>query len=424
MARQSEALVELWRKLGAALAQYRESVPLNQTELGRKTHYSRTSISHIEAGRQFPSREFWATADETCRARGELLALHDEIRARLDALKIEEIADRQERHRTHDSFATPERAEDEQAAWELARRAAASDVGAETIARLEDVVDDLASAYSVTAPAVLLQHIRQHLRYVDRLLDARKTLTEHRRLLVVAGWLSLLAATVHIDLNHSAAATARLRTAASLARHTEHPEIHAWCYETEAWRTLTDGNHVRAVKMSLAAQELSPAGSSVAIQSTAQLGRAYARLKQPTETYAAITQVHELVAPMAKPARPEHHFRYDPDKALAYTATTLAWLGDPAAEGYAREIITRLGPTEDVAKWPRRVASAKLDLALALLSTNRLDEACETTVRALESGRVVPSNHWRALEVVEAVETRGLPEAPDLREAYETLGQE
>ena len=53
----------------------------------------------------------------------------------------------------------------------------------------------------------------------------------------------------------------------------------------------------------------------------------------------------------------EHHYRYDPDKSVAYVATTLAWVGDPAAESYAREIITRLKPAESTGKsltrcWP------------------------------------------------------------------------
>ena len=119
--------------------------------------------------------------------------------------------------------------------------------------------------------------------------------------------------------------------------------------------------------------------------------------------------------------RKEHHYQYDPAKSLSYTATTLAWLGDPAAETYAREVINRLSPSDDITKWPRRVASANIDLALVLLAENRLDEACHSAQKAIMSGRVVPSNHWRALEVVKAVEARQLPEAPDLRDAYEGL---
>ena len=311
--------------------------------------------------------------------------------------------------------------DDEQDAIELVRRINASDVGDETLHRLEAMADELAVAYPKTPPDILLGRIRQHLGYVSHLLDARMTLAEHRRLLVVGGWLSLLAATVHIDLNQANAATARLKTAASLATHTGHDEIHAWIYETEAWRVLTEGNYAKALELSQTAKAIAPAGSSAAIQATAQEGRANARLGRRHETYAAIQQVHDLVAPMPRPDLPEHHYHYDPDKSVAYTATTLAWAGDPAAEDYAREVIHRLGAGTDPTTWPRRVASANIDLSLALLVTNRLDEAFNHTLQAITSGRVVPSNQWRAAEVLHAVEQHGLHQAPDLREAFENM---
>jgi hypothetical protein len=121
---------------------------------------------------------------------------------------------------------------------------------------------------------------------------------------------------------------------------------------------------------------------------------AWARLRQPRQTYSAIKRVNKLVSPLEGPDHPEHHYRYDPDKSVAYVATTLAWVGDPAAESYDREIIARLKPSNGT--WPRRVAAAKLDLAVVLLVTNRLDEACGAALQAILSGRVVPSNHWRA----------------------------
>jgi hypothetical protein len=74
-----------------------------------------------------------------------------------------------------------------------------------------------------------------------------------------------------------------------------------------------------------------------------------------------------------------------------------------------------------VSRWPRRVATSHLDLALALLITDRLDEAAACALAAIQSGKIVPSNHWRALEVVRAVEARELPESADLREAYEQM---
>jgi hypothetical protein len=212
-----------------------------------------------------------------------------------------------------------------------------------------------------------------------------------------------------------------LRTAQTLALQAGHAEIHAWCFETKAWSVLTDGDYAHAVALSQATQRIAPRGSSAYVQATAQEGRAWARMGQSKETYDALDRVAKLVSPMSRPDRPEHHYRYDPDKSVAYTATTLAWLGDPAAELYTREVINWLRSAEIAGRWPRRVASAQLDLALALIAADKLDEACARAQSALESGRVVPSNHWRALEVVGAAEDRGLPEAQDLRETYEAM---
>jgi DNA-binding XRE family transcriptional regulator len=436
MAREPEEIAAKRRALGERLAAFRQAADLTQADVARVAICDRTMIAHVEKGRSRADERFWQAVDQECHADGTLLAGFHE----LQAVKAEH------EQRTRDTRLTESRAkvaqfstpaaspapaswltpsppaeDDELEALELARRVGASDVGDETLTRLELVVDQLATAYPKTPPAALLQRVRQHLGYVNHLLNARKTLSEHRRLLVVGGWLSLLGATLHIDLTQYPAAAARLKTAAGLARHAEHDEIRAWCFETEAWRVLTEGHYPHALELSRAAQAIAPTGSSAAIQATAQEGRAWARLHQPRETYAAIDRVHRLVSPMPKPDTPEHHYRYDPDKSVAYTATTLAWLGDPAAESFARDVIARLGPTNDVAKWPRRVATANIDLALTLLATDRLDEACDATMRAISSGRVVPSNRWRAAEVVQAVAARQLPEATTLREAYEEM---
>jgi transcriptional regulator with XRE-family HTH domain len=104
--------------------------------------------------------------------------------------------------------------DDEISAIEFARKAAASDVGTATVERLEQAVDSLAVAYPGTAPGTLLRRVRAHLGYLATLLEARKTLAEHRRLLTVGGWLSLLAATAMIDLGQHDAANAHLGTAA------------------------------------------------------------------------------------------------------------------------------------------------------------------------------------------------------------------
>ncbi|MFF4988726.1 hypothetical protein ACFY19_16125 [Streptosporangium saharense] len=309
--------------------------------------------------------------------------------------------------------------DEETEALELARRVAASDVGGETLDRLEEIVDNLATAYQGTPPAELLGRIRQHLTYVLHLVEAKKTFVEHRRLLAAGGWLSLLASTCHIDLRQFEAAATWLRTATQLARHAEHPEIEAWCLETEAWQAVTTADYRRALTLTRGAQALAPRKSSAFIQATAQEGRIWARLGSGPETRDALNRVAQLVSPLSMPDRPEHHYRYDPSKSEAYVATTLSWLGDPAAVPYARQVVARM--EADVPFRPRRAVSARLDLALALLAADQPDEAGRLVLEAMTSGVLVPSNHWRANEVITTLETRGLPEAPDLREAYRAL---
>ncbi|WP_218125674.1 hypothetical protein [Sinosporangium album] len=308
--------------------------------------------------------------------------------------------------------------DDELEAMELARRVAASDMGEETLERLEMAVDDLAVAYPRTPPAELLQRVRRHISYVSTFVNARMTLAEHRRIIVAGGWLSLLAATCHIDLRQFPSGAARLRTAMQLAKHAEHAEIAGWCLETEAWQALTSGDHRQALALAQSAQRVAPKGSSAYIQATAQEGRAWARLGAGPETRDALGRVSRLVEPLPIPDRPEHHYRYDPAKSDAYTATTLSWIGDPAAERYARGVLARLESTTDGPPRPRRAASARLDLALALLAADLPDEAADTALVAITSGLLAPSSYWRAAEVVSALEARRLSETAELREAY------
>jgi transcriptional regulator with XRE-family HTH domain len=368
---------------GIQLRQLRESAGVSLAVMAVRTHFSEGHLSKVETGNRAVTAYVRAAYEQALGMEGAALT------------------------------------DDQAAAEELAARAAMSDVGEETLRRLEAVMDELAVAYPVSSPQQLLDHTRLHLAYVGRLLDGRKTLEEHRRLLVVGAWLSVLRATLHIDLGHEVPASAALNTSTALARQAGHDEIHAWCLETAAWRALTAGHYRHAVTLSQAAQTIAPPGSSAMAQATAQEGRAWARLKAPKETREAMSRVGVLLDSMQVPEQPGHHYQYDPEKFAAYEATTLAWLGDPAAEHLARAFISTLNTPEGGARWPRRLTAANLDLALALVATDKLDEAAALAMTAVSSGVLVASNRWRALEIVREVESGGLPEARGLREAYE-----
>ncbi len=222
------------------------------------------------------------------------------------------------------------------------------------------VVDDLAIAYPATPAGSLLVRVRTHLGYVGRLLDARVTLSEHRRLPFAGGWLSLLAATCLIDLHTDHAAEAYPRTAAQLSRETGHPELTAWVLETRAWQALTAGDFRHAAEISQGAQLAVPHGSSACIQAVAREGRAWARLGDAAETYRVLKYLEALISPLSPPGRPEHHYRYDPPKSQAYVATTLAWLGDKAAESTTRQVLAAIEAPGTVPPRPRRAVPMEI----------------------------------------------------------------
>jgi transcriptional regulator with XRE-family HTH domain len=379
---------------GGELARLLTERGIGVRELARAVYCNPGHVSNLRSGKARPSRELAAAIDGHLDAGVALVAL---------APAAGRVATA---------------AGDEIAALELARRAAASDVGNGTCERIELAVDDLAAAYPRTEPGDLLGRVRAHLGYTSKLLDGRATLAQRRRLLVSGGWLSLLAATCLIDLDEDPPAVAYLRTAEQLARETGHAEIAAWVLETRAWMAVTAGDHRAAVTLAQGGQRVAPRDGSAVIQATAQEGRAWARMGDTAQTSAALARIEDLVAPLAEPDQAEHHYRYDPAKAEAYVATTLSWVGDPAAEQVARDVLGRLELPAHGMPRHRRAASARLDLSLALVGQGKHDEASGTALQAVTSGYLVPSNYWRAREVITAVSARGVPEARELADAY------
>jgi len=386
---------------GTELARLMAARCIGVRELARMVPCNAGHISNLRSGKARPSPELADVLDERLEGGGSLRALvptHERRRPQPAMIRDDD--------------------DDEIAAVELGRLVEVTEVGTGTVERLELAVDELAIAYPSTPSAELYGRVRGYLRYVGGLLDARMTLGEHRRLLAVGGWLSLLAATTLIDLHRDQAAAAHLRTAAQLARESEHAEIAAWCLETQAWQVLTAGDYQRAADISQAAQRIAPKMGSAFIQATAQEGRAWARLGAAAETRAALSRVEALVSPLPMPERPEHHYRYDPPKAQVYVATTLSWLGDKAAEGLSRQVLAAI-EAPGARPRPRRAALARLALALALTAADKHDEAAGVTLKAIRSGRLAPVDGRRAREIVLAVAERGVPEAAELTEAYQ-----
>lgn len=169
------------------LAERRKTLGLSQERLAEVLEVDRSTVARWERGEVDP------------------LAWHRPALAKALEVSMEELA----LLLTTVELPGPDRdrsPDDELEAMELARRVEASDVGVETLARLEAAFDTMAMAYATAQPQELITRLRNHLMYVSQLMDARKTMRQHRRLLLVGGWFALLAATVHIDLCQDAPA--------------------------------------------------------------------------------------------------------------------------------------------------------------------------------------------------------------------------
>jgi transcriptional regulator with XRE-family HTH domain len=138
---------------------------LSQNETARRVPCNPGYLSKVAAGTKRPSAEMRSRLDDVLSAGGALAAIEP----------VPALAD-------------------DTSLIELARRAAASDVGSDTVELLADSADSMCRDYPVMAAAALSARAREHLRYTAGLLGKRTTLGEHCELLVTAGWLSALLA--------------------------------------------------------------------------------------------------------------------------------------------------------------------------------------------------------------------------------------
>ena len=278
--------------LGVLLHRLRTLAGLTQAGLGRLAGYDGSYVGATERAAVRPSRDLVERCDHALQAGGALLALWP-------------LADREwAAPATRDPSPLPPGAAADRPpppgpgpeaapladpgpdagagavvdAMELARRAEASELGTAALAGVERAVARLRRAASATPPRELIPAVRAQLRYVGRLLEGRLTLSRHRRLLVAAGWLSLLLARLHFDAGDREAAEAGRDAALRLARQAGHAELAAWAVEALASWALVDGRFREALDLARAGQDLAPPASAAAVQLALDEAQAWASL--------------------------------------------------------------------------------------------------------------------------------------------------
>jgi hypothetical protein len=140
------------------------------------------------------------------------------------------------------------------------------------------------------------------LRQVGRLLERRPTLAQHRRLLVAAGWLSVLAARLFFEAGDREAAEASRDAAFRLARLAGHAELAAWSVEALALWALADGRFADALALARDGQDLAPPASAAAVQLALDEAEAWTLLGDPAQAAGARHQADLTRAMLPAPA--------------------------------------------------------------------------------------------------------------------------
>jgi transcriptional regulator with XRE-family HTH domain len=261
--------------LGALLRRLRNFNGLTQAGLGRRTGYHGSYIGAVERSAVRPSRELVERCDEALRADGVLLMLWPlvDLEGTLPATDGDEPA--------LELVAPDARPGSDGAVFEaveVARRAEASELGPGTLAGVERTVARLRDAAAGTPPGALLPAVLAQLGYVGRLLERRPNLAQHRRLLVAAGWLSVLVAQLSFEAGDREAAEASRDAAFRLARQAGHAELAAWSVEALALWALADGRLTDALELAQSGQDLAPPASAAAVQLALDEAQAWSSL--------------------------------------------------------------------------------------------------------------------------------------------------
>ena len=279
--------------LGVLLRRLRTLSGLTQAGLGRLTGYDGSYVGATERAAVRPSRDLVERCDHALDAGGALLALWpladrewagDGIPAAEPAAAGPTAAggsgtrpDPPPAPPPVASFPGPG-GDPAVEVMEVMRRAEACGVGEAAVAGIEGAVARLRRAATATPPRELLPAVRAQLGYAGRLLGEGPTLGRHRRLLVAAGWLSLLLARLHFDAADRAAAEAGRDAALRLAGQAGDAELAAWAVEALASWALADGRLHRALDLARAGQDLAPPASAAAVQLALDEAQAWALL--------------------------------------------------------------------------------------------------------------------------------------------------
>ena len=275
---------------------------------------------------------------------------------------------------------------------EILNRLNRSDVDEATLDALRITTDRLCSEYPYMPSEQLLVEGRQWMRRVVELTKKNLTLSQHREVLALSGWLALLVGCVEYDTGNRHGAEATRRAALSIATEADHAEVAGWAHEMRAWFSLTTGDYRGVIAAAQAGAEVA-GNHSVAVQLAAQEAKAWARLGDRRQVEVALDKGRQLLEGMPYPENLDNHFVVDPAKFDFYAMDCYRLVGeDRLARSLAEEVLRAGTDFDGTERSPMRNAEARVTLGVAAAREGDLEQAVTFGERALQGERQsVPS---------------------------------
>jgi len=353
---------------GDALKRLRVAARLSQADLAKAAAWSQSQVSRAETNRFTPDEATVTRLDLLLQAQGSLIKAH-----------------------TMDSAGTNGgKAADVNTPWaisDIVRQIHRTDIGSETIDQLHVITEELCCEYAWRNAADLRRDAQMQLEYVGQLLNGPSTLREHRELMVIAGWLTLLIGCVDYDLGLPRHAESARTAAYQLGRESGHGEIVAWSFEMSAWFALTQGRLRSVAEYTEAGTKAAP-NSSVAVQLAAQTAKAQARMGNRAEVQRILDEGYHTLGQHDHPLRPENHFVIDPTKWDFYAMDCYRLVGDNVrATEHAHAVLKLSRKADGSERSPMRASEARLTIAATSLQSGDIEAAANWAHQAFNADR-------------------------------------
>lgn len=272
-------------------------------------------------------------------------------------------------------------------AMELLGRLRTTDVDAPTLDALRITVERLCSEYASEPAEKLHGEALEWLRRINGLREGRLTLSQHREVLTLAGWLALLVSCLEHDMTDSRTADATRVAALSLGQEAGAGAITGWAHEIRAWMALTHGD-LRGVIAASEAGQAAAANQGVAVQLAAQKAKAWARIGDRRQVELALDEGRKLLEGLPYPENLSNHFTVDPSKFDFYAMDCYRALGeDRLAQTLAEEVIRAGTHWDGQEKAPMRIAEAQITLGVVAARQGDAEEAVAHGRKALGTQR-------------------------------------